>query len=198
MISLFRRNNEPSADAEHIEDPVEQLPKGYTPPKGQETPRRKRASAPVEAPATNKEARQRMKERSKAERAAQYEGAKKGDERYMFARDQGPVRRLVRDIVDSRRNAGTFFFAGTFVVVIGSLQFMPPNVRYITTMIWIALVALFIIDAVFLTLKIRGIVKGRYPGTPKMGGHCFYGVMRSVVFRRMRSPNPMVKIGEPY
>ncbi|NUS72593.1 MAG: DUF3043 domain-containing protein [Corynebacteriales bacterium] len=198
MISLFRRDKEAASPEEELEDVQEQMPKGYTPPKGQETPRRKRANAPVEPPATNKEARLRMKERAKAERAAQYEGAKKGDERYMFARDQGPVRRLVRDIVDSRRNMGTYFFFGTFVVVIGSLQFMPSNVRYVTTMIWIALVALFIIDAVFLTLKLRRTIKERHPGTKKMVGHCFYGVMRSVVFRRMRSPEPMVKIGEPY
>ena len=35
-----------------------------------------------------------------------------GDERYLLARDRGPERALVRDIVDSRRTVGTCFFGG--------------------------------------------------------------------------------------
>ena len=32
-----------------------------------------------------------------------------GDERYLLARDRGPERALVRNIVDSRRTVGTWF-----------------------------------------------------------------------------------------
>ena len=41
-----------------------------------------------------------------------------GKEEYLLPRDKGPERALVRDIVDSRRNVGTFFFGGAFLVLL--------------------------------------------------------------------------------
>ena len=38
-------------------------------------------------------------------------GAARGDDAYLPARDRGPVRKLVRDVVDSRRNVGSFFLS---------------------------------------------------------------------------------------
>ncbi len=52
-----------------------------------------------------------------------------GKEEYLLARDKGPERALVRDIVDSRRTVGTFFFGGALIVLIGSSGAMPPTVQ---------------------------------------------------------------------
>lgn len=170
--------------------------KGQTVGKGKPTPKRPRSRHAPPPPENAKEARKRMKERAKEERVAKLEGARRGDEKYLLPRDQGPIRRLVRDIVDSRRNAGTLFFAGTLIVLVGSLQFMPPQVRYVTTMLWIGLIALFIVDSVVVANRIRRTIKTRFPKQAKgMFGHCFYGVMRAVVFRRLRNPAPVVKVG---
>ena len=61
-----------------------------------------------------------MRERQRQERAEASAGMRAGDERYLLARDRGPERALVRNIVDSRRTVGTWFFAGALIVLIGS------------------------------------------------------------------------------
>ena len=45
----------------------------------------------------------------------------RGDDYYLPARDRGPVRKLVRDVVDSRRNVGSFFLAIAAVALIGTV-----------------------------------------------------------------------------
>ena len=45
----------------------------------------------------------------------------RGDDSYLPARDRGPVRKLVRDVVDSRRNVGSFFLAIAAVALIGTI-----------------------------------------------------------------------------
>src|SRR3989337_544349 len=82
--------------------PVVEKPGG----KGRPTPSRKEAEAAARARAKVPRTR---KEIAQAQRAARMESSQKvrsamksGDERYFMPRDQGPVRRFVRDFVDSR------------------------------------------------------------------------------------------------
>lgn len=203
MISLFKRGKESapsSADAAENDERAH-VARGHTPGKGRPTPKRtgtRPGSRPEAPPQSNKEARQRMRERARAERSAQAEGARRGDENYLFERDKGPVRKLIRDIVDSRRNAGSWFFGGTFLVVLGTQPFVPAPIRAVIPMVWVALIAVFIFDAIVLSLRIRKLVKERHASDPraqKMVGNCLYGIMRSVVFRRLRNPAPVVKVG---
>ena len=52
-------------------------------------------------------------------------------------------------------------------------------------------------DVFLISRMIRKNVRERFPNAPdKVGGLTFYGVMRSVQFRRMRSPAPQVKVGD--
>ncbi len=46
-----------------------------------------------------------------------------GDERYFLERDKGPVRRFLRDYVDSRRTVAEFFLPMILVVLL--LSFVP-------------------------------------------------------------------------
>ena len=57
-------------------------------------------------PANRREAMKRAREKQREARAEQRAGMMAGKEEFLLARDQGPERRLVRDIVDSRRNIG--------------------------------------------------------------------------------------------
>ena len=74
--------------------------------KGRPTPTRKeaeaaaraRAKAALDPKATRRQQRDQRAARSQEVRA----GLKSGDERYLPARDKGPVRRFIRDFVDSR------------------------------------------------------------------------------------------------
>ena len=57
------------------------------------------------------------------------QGAARGDDAYLPARDRGPVRKLVRDVVDSRRNVGSFFLAIAAVALIGTIVPEPRGAR---------------------------------------------------------------------
>ncbi|HEV2088168.1 MAG TPA: DUF3043 domain-containing protein [Cryptosporangiaceae bacterium] len=204
MPALFRRK--PAEPVATESDPeaatiLEAATKSYTPPKARPTPkrseaeRRRRAGEP--APKNDKDAKARMRERRRAERAQAYDGMRRGDDKYLPARDKGPVRRLVRDLVDARRNVGTFFFFGAIVVVVGSMAIWPPIVRLGANLLWLGLIAAMLLDGFLIARLIRRTVRDRFPDAPdRMAGLYFYGIMRSVVFRRMRAPQPQVRVGD--
>lgn len=207
MSPLFRRSAAPSSpDAEESAAPTTEpadtpKPKAYTPAKGRPTPKRaeaeKRKRAAEPPPANQKEARARMREKMRAERAEQLAGAARGDERFLMPRDRGPVRRLVRNLVDARRNMGPVFFLGLLVVVVSSMQFMPPVVQFAGTVVWLGLLILMVVDAILISRLIKRAVSERHPDTKeKMRSLYFYGIMRSVSFRRIRHPKPQVNVGD--
>lgn len=194
MQSLFRRK---STDV--VEEPVEApeaagsaRPKSYTPPKAKETPKRPSAArqpAGNAKPLTKEEARER-KRTLRQEAAAEYR-------REGGPRDRGPERALARDVVDSRRTAGTFFFGGALLVLLGSNAAMPPVIRSVSTALWAVLAAAVIIDAVLIARKIKKLTRAQFPTTTvRMGSLYLYAIMRSLTFRRMRVPAPRVKLGE--
>jgi hypothetical protein len=169
--------------------------KGRPTPKRKESERRRRSAEPP--PKDNKEARKRMREKMRAERAEQFQGARRGDERYLLKRDRGPVRRLVRDLVDARRNIGPVFFAGLLVVVLCSMQFMPPFVRLGGTVLWLGLLLLMMLDAFVISRLVKRAVTARFPDTnERMPALYLYAVLRSLSFRRIRNPKPQVKVGD--
>jgi len=169
--------------------------------KGRPTPRRKdsqtRRRVVEPPPPDRKEAYKRLRERQKEERAASRAGMQRGDERYLLARDRGPERKLVRDLVDARRNVGTWFFAGAFIVIVGSSSGLPAQVRLAANVLWLGLIAVLILDSVLIARMIKREVTARHPGTTeRMGALYFYGITRSTMFRRLRSPRPTVGPGD--
>jgi hypothetical protein len=204
VASLFRRKTEEiPAVPEPVAEVVEPArPKGYTPSKkelGQATPKRvstqRKVSEP--APANRREAYKKMRERQRLERAEASEGMRNGDERFLLARDRGPERALVRNIVDSRRTVGTFFFAGAIIVLIGSSTRMPEAVQIAANLLWAVLAVGVIIDSWLIARKTRALVRERFPNTTqRMGALSLYGIMRGLTFRRMRVPKPAVELGD--
>lgn len=207
-MPLFRRkSSSPAEGATAVDDAategvtVVEVPtsRAYTPPKGRQTPRRgpTQRRRPVAPPSDRKEAARQRRERLRAERAETLEGMRRGDERYLPPRDKGPERALVRDIVDSRRTVGTWFFAGAIPVVIGSSAAMPLEVQLASNILWITLVLAVILDSILISRRIKRLVRERFPKTDqRMGSLYMYGIMRAMTFRRMRIPNPRVKIGD--
>jgi hypothetical protein len=204
--SLFRRSKSEDLVADATEsvtaEPAAPRPKGYTPSKkelGVATPKRssnqRRVGEP--APANRREAYKKMRERQRAERAEAAAGMRAGDERYLLARDRGPERALVRNIVDSRRTVGTWFFAGAIIVLIGSSTRMPVAVQVASNLLWALLAVGVILDSWLISRKVRRLVKERYPDTTqRMGALYLYGIMRGLTFRRMRVPKPQVELGD--
>jgi hypothetical protein len=192
--SLFRRKST-DVVAETPEAPETSesgRPRSYTPAKGRETPKRPSATrqpAGTGKALTKEEARER-KRQLRQEAAAEYR-------REGGPRDRGPERQLARNVVDSRRTAGTYFFGGALIVLIGSNGAMPDLVRTVATSLWGVLLLAVVVDAVLIARKIKRLVNERYPKTEqKMGSLYMYAIMRSLTFRRMRVPKPAVKFGE--
>jgi DUF3043 family protein len=207
--SLFRRKSsdlvadavdETSLTTEVDESAARATTKAYTPGKGRATPKRGPAGARKVAeppPKNRREAYKRDRERMRAERAESRAGMMAGKDEYLLPRDKGPERRLVRDIVDSRRNIATWFFAGLFVVLIGSSTAWPVYVQVGANLLWIFLILALIVDSFLLTRRVRRLVLERFPKTDqKMSRLYFYAIMRAITFRRMRIPTAAVKLGD--
>ncbi|MBC8991618.1 MULTISPECIES: DUF3043 domain-containing protein [Micromonospora] len=200
MPSLFRRKSadlveESVTTVTTDEESAAARPRGYTPSKkelGQVTPKRpvagRRPTAPAK-PLTKEEARAQRRA-ARAEAAAEFR-------REGGPRDRGPERLLARNVVDSRRTVGTWFFGGALIVLVGSNQAMPPIVRLLSNLLWGALALGVLIDSVLISRKIKRLVRERFPkSTEKLGSLYFYAIMRSITFRRMRAPAPRVNIGD--
>jgi hypothetical protein len=181
-------------------DLTEQLVKAAG--KGRPTPRRseaqgRRPGPPPPPPTTRKEAYKRMRETQATRRAETRKGMARGDDSYLPARDRGPVRKLVRDVVDSRRNVGSFFLAIAAVALVGTIV---PNlaVRNYASILLFGFFLLMIVDSVVLSRKIKRMVAARFPNDPqakKTRGLTWYGISRSTMIRRWRFPKPEVPLG---
>jgi hypothetical protein len=203
-VRLLRRRSDTTTDSAtvlQVPESADQLDPRRTAGKGRPTPRRREAqrrrTGPVAPPPkTRREAYKRMREQGADRRALQREGMKTGDERYLLPRDQGPERRLVRDIVDSRRNAGVLFL---FIAIVYFLGLFVRNVQFqaIAVSLWVAVLALLIVDSVILGLKIKRAMRERYPDTKESGTRLvLYGVTRATMIRRWRAPKPQVQVGD--
>ena len=164
--------------------------------KGRPTPKRSekvtRRGRPVPPPPqTRKEAAKRQKEQAAASRKLVREGAMRGDERYMAKRDAGPVRALVRDVVDSRRNVGVILLPLALVLVVANLS-GNPQLQYLGLLLWLGAILAMLMDIVVLSVLIRRRVREQFPEEGALFGHVAYGLLRSTVIRRFRLPAPRV------
>jgi hypothetical protein len=204
VSSLFRRKSADVASSDPTpEEVTDAAPKSksYTPSKrelGQVTPKRQSTGRKVnaEAPANRREAMKQMRERQREERAEATAGMRSGDERYLLARDRGPERKLVRDIIDSRRTVGTWFFGGALIVLVGSTVRIPA-VQLASNLLWALLAVAVIVDSILISRRVKRLVKERFPKTTqRLVSLQLYGVMRGLTFRRMRVPKPQAKLGD--
>jgi hypothetical protein len=168
--------------------------------KGRPTPKRheaqgRRPGPPPPPPTTRKEAYRRMRAQQAASRGATRAGVARGDDSHLPARDRGPVRKLVRDTVDARRNAGSFFLGVAALVLVG---YFVPNaaVQSYTVFVWFLFFLVIIADSVVLGRKIKKKILERFPDEDhKMRGLVWYGISRATMVRRWRFPKPEVALG---
>jgi hypothetical protein len=204
--SLFRRKTtdvvtEPTSGADAASDEMSRA-RNYTPSKrelGKATPkRRETVRRTVEAPPTDRrEAAKRMREKQKAERLEQRAGMLAGDERFLLPRDRGPERALVRDVVDSRRTIGTWFFGLTFVVMlIGFNRSLAPSIYLSANLLFVLFALATVVDSYMISRRIRALLAERFPKSEqKLRSLYFYAIMRAISFRFIRNPKPRVKPG---
>lgn len=166
--------------------------------KGRPTPSRKEAEAArkqsLKLPKDPKAARRAARERDREARAQQRAALMAGDERALPARDQGPVKRYVRDFVDSRFTIAEYFiFVALAVLVLG---FIPnPVVQFAVSISWMALIALVAFDEIFLLVRLNSALRKRFPDKAERKGALWYAGLRTLQLRRFRLPPPRVRRG---
>jgi hypothetical protein len=166
--------------------------------KGRPTPTRKEAEAAArqraKVPRTRKEmlAAQRM---SKSESSAQVRaGMKAGDEKYLLPRDKGPVRRFIRDFVDSRISFIELLIPLLIVTMVLGYSGNDTMQRF-GNAILMGTVLLVIIDMFSLRRRLRRQLAERFPDEP-VKGTTYYAVTRALQMKFMRLPKAKVKVGQ--
>lgn len=84
-----------------------------------------------------------------------------GEEAYLLPRDRGPVRRYVRDVVDSRRNLLGLFMPSALTLLF--VMFAAPQVQFYLSPAMLILLALMTIDAIILGRKVGRLVDTKFP-----------------------------------
>ncbi|MFD3543085.1 DUF3043 domain-containing protein [Streptomyces sp. NPDC058662] len=179
-----------SADLSQSRDP--QAPKGRPTPKRAVAQSQRKAV--VASTGNRKEDAKRARERRRVEMAKQREALASGDERYLPARDKGPVRKFVRDFVDSRFSVAEMFLPLAVIILVLSMV-RQPAIQNIALMLWLGVIALIIVDSVGLVFRLRKALNTRFADEPRRGAVA-YGLMRTLQMRRLRLPKPQVKRGE--
>jgi hypothetical protein len=166
--------------------------------KGRPTPKRRDAESARKtftlAPAHSKEEKARQKAAARAARVAQRAAYLRGDENALPLRDRGPVKKFVRNYVDSRRSIGEFFLPIIGVVLIISL-FPYALSAVIGVVLMYTVLFASIVDGILLSRKIKREVTTRFP-SESLKGIGMYGWLRSTQMRRMRAPKPGVSAGD--
>jgi hypothetical protein len=166
--------------------------------KGRPTPSRKEAEAAARArakvPRTRKEQAAQQKLARSQSSSQMREAMKTGDERYLPARDRGPVKRFLRDYVDSR-----FSFVELMIPVLLVTTVMAwsgsSGVAAYGNAILLGMLLLIITDLVRLRFKLKRELATRFPDEPTKGT-TYYAVMRSLQMKFMRLPKSQIKIGQ--
>ena len=166
--------------------------------KGRPTPKRKDAQASTKisslAPASTKAEKARAKEAARAARVSQRAAYLRGDESALPARDRGPEKKLVRNLVDSRRSIGEYFLPVIgFVLILSLIPIAAFALAGILIMYGVLLFS--IVDGFFLSRKIKNEVALHFPNASTKGLG-LYGWLRSTQMRRMRAPKPQSKPGD--
>lgn len=186
-------------------------PKGRPTPKRSEARRNARKGPVAPAPMTSSEARARRKsiagpKLSRDERKAGKTASRArmtdnrarmmaGEEAYLLPRDQGPVRRYVRDVVDSRRNLLGLFMPSTLFLMFA--MFTTPQLQLYVSPAMLALMLVMSIDGVILGRKVSKRVDAKFPNnTDSRWRLGVYAASRASQMRRLRAPRPQVQHGK--
>jgi hypothetical protein len=187
---LFRRTPAESPAT----DPVEKAGgKGRPTPtrKEAEAAARERARLPRDKKAMMRRQRDIRMESSRKMRAAM----KSGDPKYLPPRDQGPVRRFIRDMVDSRLRFGDVMIPVFIVILVVQYgAYGTPAARFASALM-LPMMLLAVVEIMVIRFRVRREVRNRFPEEP-LQGVTLYAVMRAMNMRFMRLPKPQVKIGE--
>jgi len=171
---------------------------GVTQSKGRPTPKRseaeRRRRQPFNAPADRKAAAQQSRDRDRTSRARRSEAYKRGENWALPRKDQGPVRALARDYVDSRRSVSEYYMFAVLVLVV--LLFIPSlRKSAVIDYAVLALLLVIVTESVLVGGRVIKLAQQRFPGENTRGIR-MYAAIRGTQIRRLRMPAPRVKPGD--
>ncbi|EUA27065.1 hypothetical protein I548_5172 [Mycobacterium intracellulare] len=145
-------------------------------------------------PKLSREERRAEKTANRARMSERRNRMMAGEEGYLLPRDQGPIRRYVRDVVDSRRNLLGLFMPSTLFLMF--VMFGVPQLQLWISPAMLALMAVMSVDGLILGRKVSKLVDAKFPDNTesrwKLG---LYAAGRASQMRRLRAPRPQVKHG---
>ncbi|HET9138716.1 DUF3043 domain-containing protein [Actinophytocola sp.] len=214
-MRFLRRNTAESTEAAEDTDPraddLTGASKGHTPAKGRPTPKRREAESrkrgPVPAPPRttreamrrsrgSKEQRKEIAAKRREIRTSQRQRMMAGDEKYLPARDRGPVKGYARDLVDSRRHLLGLFMP-LAVVVFASLLAPSPTLQSYATLLCLVMLVAMIIEGVFNGRRIARLARAKFPKETISGLSIgWYSFIRATQLRKLRIPKPRVQPGD--
>jgi DUF3043 family protein len=167
---------------------------GLTAAKGRPTPKRSEAEknrrGPYSAPTDRKSAGPRNKQRDRADRNSRMAAMRRGEDWALPRKDQGPVKALARDVVDSRRGISEYYLYG--IVVLVAALFIPGlRQNFVVDYVILIILAVIIIEGWYVSNKVIRMAKERYPGQ-SIRGIRVYTALRGTQIRKMRVPAPRV------
>jgi hypothetical protein len=171
---------------------------GFTAAKGRPTPKRseaeKRRRQPYTAPGDRKTAATQTKTRDRTERARRMEAMRRGEDWALPRKDQGPVKALARDVVDSRRGISEYYLYGIVVLIL--LLFIPAlKGTIIVDLVILAVLLVIVGEGWLVSRRVLRLAKERYPGESTRGVG-MYTALRGTQLRKMRVPAPRVQRGQ--
>ncbi|MDY5584575.1 MAG: DUF3043 domain-containing protein [Arcanobacterium sp.] len=185
----------------------EHTPKGYTPPKGAPTPKRKDVEAknrrPVVANRKNlsreekREIRLENRRRSDEIYRKQQQAMRTGDEANMPYQHRGKVRSWGRDYIDASAPISAFFMPIALLIL--PLLFLQRYIPSVTVYITLGLYIIFFVmtlHAVYLARRTKNGAIAKFGAGEIPRGFTFQMFSRCYYPRRWRLPKAQVKRGE--
>ena len=196
-MKLFKKDQAPSR-AEAPAEPVKTVGKGRATPKRKDAQaRRLHPIVPTDRKAAKREARAKRDEAWERQRQAMITG----DERYLPARDKGPIKRYIRDYVDARYSIGELFMPSAILLLLITVGFsairgsQAPNLLAFYIMVGIYLLFFAaIFDALICWRLVRRRLYAKF-GEERVRGEgmiIWYVFARCMNLRRWRQPAPQV------
>jgi Protein of unknown function (DUF3043) len=134
------------------------------------------------------------KARARADREKRTAAMRRGEDWALGPRDRGPIKKLARDFVDSRRRPSEYYMYVLVVLLIALLSRNSALNTYVSPLV-LVLIVVVVIDASFLRRSLHRLAAERYPGESTRG-MTTYAVMRALQIRRFRMPAPRLKPGD--
>ncbi|HEY8820904.1 MAG TPA: DUF3043 domain-containing protein [Dermatophilaceae bacterium] len=166
-----------------------------TPSRRDQEAARKRPLVPTD----RKAAAGQSREANRVARAKQRAAMLSGDESALPARDKGPVKRYIRDVVDARWNLGEFMLPiMVLVLLLSAVPIFAPKLASLSSLMVFVLVYGLIVtgalDAFLMWRRTKAKILAKFGQAPPRGS-AMYAVIRAFQMRRSRLPRPQIARG---